>query len=156
MKDMNCREFQAAVRAGRAGQDIEDHELHRARQHLARCDSCRRKAYEQGFLQLLDRAYGEKPPEPTPAFHAALRTRLAAQECESAEDALQVLLPRLGVRLVPALAALVLFAAGAAGFMLRSPAEARSAALDELVFFSDSQLSSDAVAAAIFQDEEAS
>lgn len=102
---------------------------------------------QQVLSLLLDQAYDAPAPEPAETFYAGLRCRLAA--IDSRRDQVQALLMRFGLRLVPALAAMVIVVAGGAGLLLRQPASARGAAFDELVFFSDTKLSSNTIAGAI-------
>lgn len=101
----------------------------------------------QILSRLLEQAYDAPPPEPAEAFYARLRCRLAA--LDTTRDQVHTHLLRIGLRLVPALAAMLIVVAGAAGLLLREPASARGAAFDELVFFSETKLSSNTVAGAI-------
>ncbi|MCP4714154.1 MAG: hypothetical protein GY868_03475 [Deltaproteobacteria bacterium] len=137
-------------REGVLGSDTQD-ELER---HLADCEVCRAFVYEQRFSSLLKAVYSDDSAGPSPGFYAALNLKLDGAERGRGAGLFADMIGQLGLKLVPALAALVIVLSGTTAFLSREePAAIGSYAAVDIILFESDPVSPDLVIAAVMGDD---
>ncbi len=149
-----CKTTREKWRAYQEGGPADKQETENLRKHLKGCAACREFAYEKNFFLLLKQAGRQAAPEPPAAFYAGLNQKLAEIENLNGKNLLAELIARAGLKLVPALSVALLFLAGFAGYCYKDTAFTGTAsAVDEVILFDDSPVSTEWVLSAVIMDE---
>ncbi|MCP4713669.1 MAG: hypothetical protein GY868_01020 [Deltaproteobacteria bacterium] len=122
--------------------------------HLAGCALCRAFVYERSFRAHVKAAYGDAVPEPSPGFYTALNMKLDDVERGREAGLFAELIGQLGIKLAPALAALVIVLSGTAAFLSREEtAAAGSYTAEDTILFETVPVSADLVIDAVMGDD---
>jgi hypothetical protein len=149
-----CKSTREKWPADQKGGPVDPQEIENLREHLTGCAACREFAYQNKFFLLLKQAGRQEAPEPSAAFYAGLNQKLAEIEALNGKSLLAELITRAGLKLVPALSVALLFLAGFAGYCYKDTAFTGTAyAVDEVILFDDSPVSTEWVLSAVIMDE---
>jgi hypothetical protein len=117
--------------------------------HLSHCSKCRSETRRQGLTGLLKAAAQAPVPEPSDFFMTRLNSALADWPALRPPATMAELLAQSGLRLAPALAALVLLLSVGSGYLTASKDDADATVPAEELLLEDHPLSADLVLAAI-------
>lgn len=125
------------------------------KEHFGTCSACREYAYGENLTVLLQESYGNAPPEPSDTFLPGLHRQLAAAGRAEEKNAVPELFARAGLRLVPAMAAVLFFLTSTLAYITRDDAAQGSAASVEEIIFSEEEaaLSPNQLLSAAFLEE---
>ena len=148
MMTFNCREVQLLLQAFHA-EKLDADACAAVETHLSHCAQCRSAARGHGLAGLLKAAAQAPVPEPSDFFitrlNAALADCPAPRPCVTMAEALA----HTGLRLAPALAALVMLISVGSGYLTASNDTAAAAVPAEELLLEDHPLSADLMWAAI-------
>jgi len=154
MKNQACNLIQEKwVSAQKAGA-LPDEELREIKSHMETCFACREFAYEKNLFPLITESRNDTPYEPSAVFYEKLSRRIAATELPDESMLFSELMVKTGLKLVPAMAALVLFLAGTLAYFSKDDSSTASlSSFDEVVLFDDSPVSEDMILSAFINNE---
>ena len=118
-------------------------------EHLSRCEACRCEARRRSLARVLDA--GARAPVPEPSAYFMTRLYGALDDCPPPRPApvMSELLMRSGLRLAPAMAALVMLISIGSAFLAAPPEDAQARVPAEELLLADHPLSADLLLAAI-------
>ncbi len=124
------------------------------REHLQTCPSCQAFAQSKGLSFLLEEAYKENPPEPSPEFFTNLERKLKSYDTRAHRVSFSQIVLEKGWRLVPVMTILIIFLMGSIGYhySTMSKMTARSS-FEETILFEDSAFEEGDVLSAIVGGE---
>jgi len=141
-----CKKIRAQFTGPPGGGPPDPGALRAARTHALGCASCREFLIRTKLGRLLRTACAEEIPEPSASFFAGLRLRLAAAEQPGAGTLFRELFTRAGLRLAPAMAALVVCLSGSLAYVYSSTTGSSAPyGIEDIILFDQAQASTDAI-----------
>ncbi len=130
-------------------------ELHEIEAHLKTCSVCRQFAYTGNLSSLLQKSYDVDTPGPSERFFSGIRQKIIAHEAGNKQSMISDVLLQAGVRLVPIMAALLLFLTGTLAYVSKDTSQSNAVLTIEDIMFSEEnmQVHTDLVLSSVFIEE---
>lgn len=148
MMTLHCREVQLSLKAFHA-ETLDADACAAVETHLSHCAKCRSAARGQGLAGLLQAGAQAPVPEPSDFFITRLNAALADCPAPRPFVTMADVLLQTGLRLAPALAALVMLISVGSGYLTASNDDAAAAVPAEELLLEDHPLSADLMLAAL-------
>ncbi len=145
---LHCSEVQQSLKAFHA-EKLDAAACAAVETHLSHCAKCRNAARQEGLEKLLRTANQAPFPVPSDFFMTRLNSALADWPAPKPPATIAELLAQSGLRLAPALAALVMLISVGSGYLIASNDGATATVPAEELLLEDHPLSADLVLAAI-------
>ena len=128
--------------------------VNEAREHAKICDSCRNAALENSLSDLLSLSFEESLPEPAPSFFVNLSRKIDEINRQKQAGIFSEILMSASLKLVPAMAALLLFITTSTAFFYQdNPVEINNYTLEEMVLFDEDKISTETFLSEILINE---
>jgi hypothetical protein len=148
MMTLRCREVQQALKSFHA-QKLDAEACAAVETHLSHCAKCRNAARGLSLTRVLKAAAQAPVPGPSDFFITRLNAALADCPAPRPSVTMAELLTQTGLRLAPALAAMVMLISVGSGYLAASNDDAAAVVPTEELLLEDLPLSADLMLAAI-------
>ena len=128
--------------------------INEIKEHVRTCDSCRNTLFDNSLSNLLNLSFEETIPEPAPSFFVNLSRKIERIDKQKDTGIFSEILMSASLKLVPGMAALLfLITTSTAWFYQGNSVKVNNYTLEEMVLFSEDEISTDTFLSEILINE---